>query len=145
MPDTERTFTVAAPVEVVWDYLKDFGRAEAWDPGTKSCTREGSGPIAAGAHWHNVSVVAGRETTLDYRLERLVPNRLTFVGENKTATSIDDITLSPAADGAATQITYKSHIVFHGLAKLAGPFFARTFQQLGDQTQANLIRIINAL
>ena len=78
MVHIQRTFTVEQPVEVVVDYLKDFGHAEQWDPGTVSCTRASSGPIEVGTSWDNVSKVRGRETQLSYRLERLERGRITF-------------------------------------------------------------------
>lgn len=143
MPDTERTFTVQQPVDVVRDYLADFSRAEEWDPGTQSCTREDDGPVQVGSTWRNVSKIGGKETVLTYRLERLEPGRITFVGENKTATSTDDITLTPEHDG--TSIRYQSHVEFHGLAKVAGPLTAPVFQHLGDEVEENLTRILNAL
>ena len=98
MVHIQRTFTVEQPVEVVVDYLKDFGHAEQWDPGTVSCTRVGGGPIEVGTSWDNVSKVRGRETQLSYRLERLEDGRITFVGRNKTATSTDDITFTAVSD-----------------------------------------------
>jgi carbon monoxide dehydrogenase subunit G len=145
----QRTFMVSKPVEVVVDYLKDFANAEAWDPGTQRCTREataddpGDGPVEVGATWHNVSKVRGKETELTYRLERLEPARLTFVGENKTATSTDDITFASAEGG--TEISYDSNIVFHGAAKLADPFMRREFERLGDETVAKMTRVLNDL
>ncbi|WP_328539863.1 hypothetical protein [Streptomyces sp. NBC_00344] len=63
------------------DYLKDFSRTEEWDPGTKTCRRLDTGPVLPGATWRNVSEFRGRETELTYRLTRLEPRRLTFVGE----------------------------------------------------------------
>jgi carbon monoxide dehydrogenase subunit G len=144
MVHVQRTFTVTPSVEAVVDYLKDFAHAEAWDPGTVSCTREGGdGPVAVGTTWHNVSKVRGKETELTYRLERLEGARLTFVGENKTATSTDDITFR--ATDAGTEITYDSDIVFHGLAKLADPLMHGEFEKLGDETVDQLTRVLNAL
>jgi carbon monoxide dehydrogenase subunit G len=143
MPVTERTFTVTKPVESVLDYLKDFGRAEEWDPGTESCTRIDSGPVAVGSSWHNVSKIVGRETELTYRLDRLEPGRLTFVGTNKTATSTDDITLTAVPGG--TEINYKSVVEFHGVAKVASPLFIPVFARLGNETEESLTRVINAL
>jgi carbon monoxide dehydrogenase subunit G len=144
MPHTERTFTVTKPVKVVHDYLQDFGRAEMWDPGTQTCTRrDQGGPVRVGSTWDNVSKIAGKKTALTYTLERLEPGRITFVGKNKTATSTDDIVLQPSGDG--TQITYTSDVVFNGLAKLTDPIFSVIFQRLGNQTQDNLVRIIERL
>ncbi|MDQ2709951.1 MAG: SRPBCC family protein [Actinomycetota bacterium] len=138
----QRTFLVQKSPDVV-NYLKDFSRAQDWDPGTKTCTREDAGPIAEGSTWHNVSVLRGRDTELTYRLARLEPDHLTFVGKNKTATSTDDMAISAA--GTGTSITYHVDIEFHGLAKLAGPFLQSEFEHLGDQTEDQLTRIINAL
>lgn len=132
MVNVTRTFTVDRPVDVVVGYLADFGHAEQWDPGTQSCTRLDSGPIQVGATWRNVSKVLGRETELTYRLERLEPGHVTFVGTNKTATSTDDITV--AAAGAGSEVTYHASIEFNGLAKLAVPVMKLEFERLGAET-----------
>lgn len=143
MVDVERTFTVDRPVEAVVEYLKDFANAERWDPGTVTCTRTDGGPVQVGSRWHDVSKFKGKETELDYRLERLEPNRLTFVGENKTATSTDDLTLRPA--GSGTEIAYHAHIVFHGLAKVADPFLKSEFEKLGDDVVVSMTEAVESL
>ncbi len=143
MPDTVREFTVTASMAAVVDYLKDFSRAQEWDPGTVTCTRVDAGPVSVGSRWRNVSKFAGRETELDYRLTVLTSDRLTFVGDNKTATSTDDITLV-AVDGG-TRVRYLSHIVFNGAAKLAGPFLRPMLKTLGDKTEQQLTDILNGL
>jgi carbon monoxide dehydrogenase subunit G len=135
--------TVRKPVDVVVGYLQDFGRAEEWDPGTRSCTRLDEGPIRVGARWRNVSRFRGKETELTYELVRLEPEHLVFVGRNKTATSTDDLTLTPAPDGTA--ITYRATIVFHGLATLAGPFVKREFEKLGDAVVGSMTAAVNAI
>ncbi len=140
MVQVQRTFTVAAPLEEVVDYLKDFAHAEAWDPGTKSCRRKDGGPVVTGSSWHNVSEFRGRETELDYELVRLTADHLTFRGTNKTATSTDD--LSFAAEGDRTTITYTASIEFHGLAKLAGPFLRSEFERLGDEVVTTMTRVL---
>jgi carbon monoxide dehydrogenase subunit G len=131
MVQVERTVTVRTPVDRVAGYLADFAHTEEWDPGTVRCTRSDAGPVAVGAQWHNVSEFRGKETELDYRLTRFDPDRVTFVGENKTATSTDDFTLTPGPDG--TTVHYRATIVFHGLAKLASPLLKREFERLGDE------------
>jgi Polyketide cyclase / dehydrase and lipid transport len=131
MVDVSRTLTVPAALPDVVNYLKDFANAEAWDPGTVSCTQVTGGPVDVGTEWRNVSEFRGRETTLTYRLERLADNELVFVGRNKTATSIDNISFK-TLDSGGTSITYHAHVVFHGLAKLADPFMKKEFDRLGD-------------
>ena len=70
-----RIFTVLRPASVVIDYLKDFGHAVHWDPGTQSCRRVDSGPVRVGSVWHNVSLFIGRRVELTYRLTVLEPGR----------------------------------------------------------------------
>lgn len=143
MIDVERTFEVRQPVSAVVDYLKDFANAEQWDPGTKSCTRTDSGPIQVGSTWHNVSEFKGKDTELEYRLVDLTDGRLQFQGENKTATSVD--TISVRATEAGSAITYHAQIEFHGLAKLATPFLKSEFEELGDKTEQQMTSVLNAL
>jgi carbon monoxide dehydrogenase subunit G len=141
--NVQRTFTVEQPVDVVIDYLKDFSHAEQWDPGTKSCVQESAGPVEVGTTWHNVSVVKGKETELSYRLAELRPGFIKFVGENKTATSTDNMTIT--ANGSGSSITYQAQIEFHGLAKLATPFLQSEFEGLGDETAEKITTAINSL
>jgi carbon monoxide dehydrogenase subunit G len=143
MVTVERTFTVPKAPEAVVDYLKDFSRAQDWDPGTVSCARLDDGPVREGSTWRNVSNFKGRTTELTYRLDRLEAGRLTFVGENKTATSTDDLTFTGVEGG--TRITYRANIAFHGLAKLADPFLRGEFERLGDKIAEQMPAVIGAL
>ncbi len=144
MVHVTRTFTVARPVETVVAYLADFTHAEQWDPGTQSCTRLDSGPVQPGSKWKNVSKVLGRETELDYRLERLEAGHITFIGENKTATSTDDITVT-AAEAGTSEVTYSATIDFHGAAKLAGPIMKIEFERLGTETVKGITEAVAKL
>ncbi len=121
---------------MVVEYLADFSNAVDWDPGTVRCTRTGDGPVQVGSTWANVSKVLGRETALNYRLQRLEPGRVTLVGSNKTATSTDDITVRPAPGGA--EVTYNSTVELHGLAKLAAPIMRIEFERLGNATERKI-------
>ena len=138
MVQVTRTFTVDKPVEFVVDYLADFGHAEAWDPGTQSCTRtDGSGPVAVGATWHNVSKVLGRETELTYTLQTYEPGHVVLRGENKTATSTDDIRVADAG-GGRSEVTYTADIELNGAAKLAGPIMKVEMERLGGKTEEQM-------
>ena len=143
---TERTFEVDRDPMTVLTYLADFGNAEQWDPGTIRCERIGEGPVEVGARWHNVSEFNGRETELEYRLEVLEPGHLRFIGENKTATSTDDIHIVPSTESVSrSSITYRSEVVFHGIAKVAGPFVQGEFERLGDKTIEGITREVAQL
>ncbi|KQS66803.1 SRPBCC family protein [Modestobacter sp. Leaf380] len=141
MPSVERTFTVQRPLEEVVEYLADFSHAEEWDPGTKTCTRTDGLPLAVGARWHNVSEFLGRETELEYRLERWEPDHLVFVGENTTATSTDDLTFT-APTPQTTEIRYHADFDFHGLAALAGPLLKPALATLADETEEQMTRTL---
>ncbi|MEU6405795.1 SRPBCC family protein [Streptomyces sp. NPDC046985] len=143
MVHVSRSVTVSQPLPAVRDYLADFAHAVDWDPGTEECTRtDGDGALEEGATWHNVSQFRGRRTELDYRLQRLQDDRLTFVGSNRTATSTDDLTFESTPTG--TRITYDATIEFHGLARLADPFLRREFERLGDEVVQSLPDALNA-
>lgn len=143
MTDVRRSFTVAQSREKVVAYLQDFANAEAWDPGTVSCSRIGAGPLRVGARWHNQSKFRGRTTELQYELTRLEPDHLTFVGENKTVTATDDLTFTDVEGG--TEIDYHAHFEWHGWVKLAAPFVNGAIQDLGDPTVEQLTKVLEAL
>ena len=143
MTTVTRTFTVTAPADTVIDYLKDFSHAEQWDPGTQSCTRTDSGPLAVGATWKNVSKIAGITTELAYSLDQLTDEQLVFVGRNKTATSTDTISVVAGPDGS--EITYHANIQMHGLAVLSSPFVKLIFERLGNHTRDRMISVLNKL
>ncbi|GAA2796083.1 SRPBCC family protein [Kitasatospora paracochleata] len=142
MVTVERRITIERPVGEVLAYLADFGNTPEWDPGTESCTRIDSGPVAEGATWLNVSRFRSRQTRLTYRLERYDQDRLVFVGENRTVTATDDITLR--ASQAGTVVVYRATLRFNGLARLAGPFVRPTFEDLADRVAERLPRVLVA-
>jgi hypothetical protein len=90
-----------------------------------------------------VSEFRGRRTELDYHLTRRDTGRVTFVGENGTATSTDDFALSAGPDG--TTVRYRATIVFHGWAKPASPLLKREFERLGDAVAPELKRALEEL
>lgn len=146
MVHVNRTFPVSVDPATAFAYLKDFTHAEAWDPGTVSCTREGAAaddPVEVGARWHNTSKFLGRETELEYTLEAVTEETLRFVGRNKSATSIDEITVRP--DGTGTSITYDANVTFNGLAKLADPVAGVMFEKLAKETVEQMTATLEAL
>lgn len=140
--DVERTFTVASSPEGVVEYLRDFARAEQWDPGTVTCTRIDEGPVEVGSRWRNVSTFLGRKTELVYELTREDADGLQFVGRNDTATSTDDISITAGPAPGTTRIGYHAHVEFNGLAKLGAPVAKLALEKLGNDTEKNLIRVL---
>ena len=145
MTTVSRTFDVRPEPSVVLDYLKDFGHAEEWDPGTESCTRTSSGPVQVGSTWHNVSKIAGVSTELDYTLEQLTDDTIVLVGRNKTATSTDTITVVPSPDGPGSRVTYEAVIKLNGAARIADPVMKVVFEKIGSDTEDDMTTVLNRL
>jgi hypothetical protein len=119
MPTVSRSFSVRPPPDHVVDYLKDFGNAVEWDPGTQRCTRIDSGPIGEGACWHNESKILGVTAKLTYTLDTLGDGHLVFTGQNKSATSTETIYVDAANTGSV--ISYRNELQMHGPIALLNP------------------------
>ncbi|MBE7188917.1 SRPBCC family protein [Jatrophihabitans endophyticus] len=143
MTTVSRSFTVTPDPKTVVDYLADFGHAEEWDPGTETCTRNDSGPIAVGANWHNKSKIAGLPAELTYTLTELTDNRVVLVGKNDSATATEIIEVEP--DGSGSRVTYTNELEMHGAAKLATPAMKLVFEKLGNDTEKQLTEVLNGL
>jgi carbon monoxide dehydrogenase subunit G len=143
MPTVSRTFAVQTPPARVIDYLKDFGNAETWDPGTQSCTRSDTGPIREGSTWHNVSKIVGVKAELTYTLNTLSNRTLVFVGKNDSSTSVDTITVD--ASGAGSVITYQADLEMKGAAKLLNPAMKLVFEKLANDTEKKMTRVLNGI
>lgn len=143
MPTVTRTFTVTTPPKLVVDYLRDFGHAEQWDPGTRTCERIDSGPVTEGSFWHHVSTIAGVTVELTYKLEELTDRKLVFVGENQSSRIIDTITVD--AEGTGSAITYVADLEMFGAARLFGPVMALMFQKRAGDTEKQMATVLNQL
>jgi hypothetical protein len=143
MPVVSRTFAVSPPPSRVIAYLKDFGNAVDWDPGTQECIREDNGPIREGSSWHNVSKIMGRTTELTYTLETLSDSNLVFVGKNKSATSTEKIYVDATDTGSV--ITYRNELEMHGPIALLNPALKLYFEKLANDTEKQLKSVLNRL
>ncbi|MDY6808992.1 MAG: SRPBCC family protein [Actinomycetota bacterium] len=141
MVDVSRTFTVQRPRDQIVAYLRDFAHAVEWDPGTQACEQIGTDPVAQGTQWHNESKLFGMSTSLTYELTTDRPDHLVFTGRNKTATSVDDMSFH-AADADSTEITYRAHVQFNGLARLADPVAQLAFQRLAGTVPEQMTRVL---
>ncbi|MEU6156452.1 SRPBCC family protein [Actinosynnema sp. NPDC047251] len=137
-----RTFAVRTPPERVHEYLRDFAHAEQWDPGTVSCEPMEPGPVEVGTRWHNVSQFLGRRVELVYELTRDDPEHLQFVGANRTATSTDDITVTPGPAPGTSSIHYRAHVEFHGLARFGAPLARLGLEKLATEMESSLPRAL---
>ncbi|KWX59757.1 polyketide cyclase [Mycobacterium sp. NAZ190054] len=143
MPTVTRTFTVSPPPELVVGYLKDFGHAEQWDPGTRRCERIDTGPVVEGAFWHNVSRILGVTTELTYQLEELTDRRVVFVGENQSSRAVETITVG--ARGSGSVVTFQADLEMHGSAKLFSPLLKLAFEKRAGDAEKQMAAVLNRL
>ncbi|MCL8024156.1 SRPBCC family protein [Nocardioides bruguierae] len=137
----ERTFTVQRPVEGVSSYLADFRSTNDWDPGTVETTRT-SGDGGVGTTYANTSEFMGRTTELTYTAQVVETSRLRFEGRNKTATTHDDLTLTPTGTGG-TRIRYRADFDFGRLLNLVAPLvLGRKLDALADETVEQMTRVL---
>ena len=143
MPTVSRDFVVSAPPSQVLTYLKDFGNAEQWDPGTQRCDRMDTGPVQVGSRWRNTSRILGRSTELDYVLREATDDTLVFEGRNDASTSVDTIVVTEVPGGA--RINYRADLRMHGLAVLLAPAMKLVFEKLATDTEKQMTRVLNDL
>ena len=132
----ERTVTVDVDVHQAFGYLFDFTTTNDWDPGTvNTIRRAGDGGI--GTTYENTSRFLGRETSLTYVVEELVPDeRIRLRGENKTVVSVDTMRFRPTTTG--TEVTYTADFTFKGLSRIIAPLLKPALTRLGDEAESGL-------
>jgi hypothetical protein len=132
-----RTVTTRWDAASVFDYLLDFEHAEEWDSGTVRCERR-AGDGGVGTRYLNVSKFLGRETSLDYEVEKLVPGRqFVITGGNKTVVSTDTVTVTITASGGAS-VEYRAEMTFKGIASVVSPLLTPFLNKLADDTETQL-------
>ncbi len=138
-----RTVTTRWDAASAFAYLLDFEHAEEWDSGTVRCERL-AGEGGVGTRYRNVSKFLGRETTLDYQVEKLVPGKqFVITGDNKTVVSTDTVTVTPTSNGGA-EVEYRAEMTFKGVAALVSPLLSPFLTKLADDTEAQLLRTLDA-
>lgn len=139
-----RTVPTRWSADEVFDYLLDFAHAAEWDSGTVRCERV-SGDGEVGTRYHNVSRFLGRETHLEYQTEQVDParRRFTVAGGNKTVTSRDTVTVTERTEGGSV-VDYRAELTFHGPARVISPLLTPFLTRLGDNTAAQLQRVLDA-
>ncbi len=145
MVHVTRQFKVNVEQSVAVAYLKDFGNATDWDPGSVANERLDSGPIQVGSTWRNTSKLIFINTELRYELTQMRDDGVVFVGTNATATSIDTIDVIPAGDGNGVRITYDANVTFNGTARYADPLMTLIFLKLAGETVAGITRELGKL
>jgi hypothetical protein len=127
----ERTLAVTAAPAAVLDYLRDFANTQEWVVPAPRTSRTGDGPLVPGVTWRQSRRVLWFTTELTWTLIEVAPGRLLFHGRNEGATCADSVTVRPA--GAGSEVTYRTDLELHGLAKLATPMLKAEFEKLATR------------
>ena len=140
----ERTFTVARPVEAVFDHLSDFTRTEEWDPGTIDTERT-AGDGGVGTTWSQLTELLGRTVELTaetVELER--PTVLVFRGNDRDTWVTTTFRLTAVAED--TSVHYRADYVFPtGTAIRTAMFGRRRLEALADETATLLQEALAAI
>lgn len=131
----ERTFTVARPVEEVFDRLSDFTRTNEWDPATIDTERT-SGDGGVGTTYSSLTELLGRKVELVFEtveLER--PTTLVFRGNEKDTWLTHTLALSADAGGAGTSVRHRTDYVLPTASAIRTAMFGRRrLEALADET-----------
>ncbi|TCJ00132.1 MULTISPECIES: SRPBCC family protein [Aeromicrobium] len=143
MPDIDRTITVDADQQAVWDFLSDFTTTEQWDPPTQSTERV-SGDGGVGTVYRNVSKLLGKETEVTYTVVvHEAPHRLELDGDAGSVKLHDTITIEQ--DGPRTTVRYVAEFHPQGAAKLVEPLLPLGLKKLGDDAAEQMEQCLRRL
>lgn len=119
-----------APDEV-FAYLADFSSTAEWDPGVAEAERTSAGPVGVGSTFRVVSQFLGRRIELRYEITEFEAGRVVLRGTAPGVVSVDEITVTPAGDGA--RIRYDAQLALQGLRRLADPLLQLAFYWIGGE------------
>jgi hypothetical protein len=128
----------------VWDadtafaWMADLRHLAVWDPSiTGSAQVVGDGP-GVGAEYDVTLEIAGRETTMRYRIAECDPGARTLLAESETSVLTSSDRISVATDGGRVTVTYDADLVLKGPAKIGDPVLGIGFDRMGDKAAAGL-------
>ena len=135
-------FSVARPIEQVFDYLADFSQIVDWDPSVFSAKKISQGAIKQGSQFDLIIKSAGRKLPMAYELIDYQPyHSLTFLGKAEGFTATDRIVLKAQNDH--THITWQADLEFTGVLQYLIPVMRRSLQQLGQNSMRGLEQALN--
>jgi len=125
---------IAAPADVVFDYLADMRNEPQWLPGAADVRQSSDGAIGRGTTFEGTYARAGRVACELVTYDR--PRTLTIHGEAKGMSFDDEIVLQEVDGG--TQLTATMRTAPKGLFKVMAPMMGRVIDR---QFQSNWERL----
>ncbi len=137
------TVEAKVPIDKAFNYVLDFTNVPEWDPGVTSSRQiAGDGP-GLGAQYEVVAPFAGRDVTLVYTVEELIPNeRIVIEGIGDRTWAKDIITFS--SDPTTTWIVYEANLGLKGILKPLEFLFNGSFAKLVKRAAEGLEGALNA-
>ncbi|MGH7721614.1 MAG: SRPBCC family protein [Candidatus Dormibacteria bacterium] len=133
------TTTIASslPPADAFAYMASFDNAQEWDPSVVAARRLDDGEVGRGSRFQVTSRFAGRSVPLLYEITQFeAGRRVVLEAWRGTFGSVDTITV--AAAGTASSVTYDARLVFRGLARIADPLMQPAFNSVGRKADASL-------
>lgn len=144
MPTLRETITTELPPAEAFAFVADFANAPAWDPGTVTSERIGTGPVGVGARYSLGVRMRGKVVPMEYRIESFdPPRRVVLHGSGSGVEARDEITFS--ADSAGSRIDYVAEIHLTGPMRLLEPFLGGVFAKLGRDAHDGMTRALDKL
>jgi hypothetical protein len=139
----QRSATIHAPVDVVFEQVNDVKKSQAWSPWLKmepdaKVTLEG--PAAgegAAMTWDGNKIGAGTMTIIDSRQDRLVQSRLDFVKPFKSTSTAEFLFIE---QGDTTTVTWTMSGKNNFMGKAMG-LFMNCDKMIGEQFEQGLANL----
>ena len=125
MQRVERTARIPAPASEVFAYLSDLANLAEWQSGIVSAERVDDGPMRVGSSARVTRELMGQRmavplTVTDYE----PPGRLGIASEVSGVKAAAMLEMTPAEDGAATDISFAMEIRGSGMTSFMEPMIA---------------------
>ena len=132
-----RQIEVSRPAADAFRYVAEFENAAEWDPGIAESKKLTDGPVRVGSEYDVVALFREKRQRFRYRVTELEDGRrVVLAGDGEKATSVDEIVIEPAGDGA--RITYTAEIKLKGLRRIAEALLKPTLAKTADEALAGL-------
>jgi uncharacterized protein YndB with AHSA1/START domain len=125
MKRVERTARLAAPPDEVFAYVSDLDTLSEWQGGVTSAHRTSEGGMRAGATAEVTREMVGQRITAPLLVTAYEPPRLLGIASKVSGVEADaTLELTPAEDGAATDLAFAMEISGSGLTAFMEPMIA---------------------
>lgn len=144
MPVLYQRLRTRLSADRAFDFVAYFANASAWDPGTATSERVGSGAVGVGATYRLGVRMGGSTRPMEYRISQYEPPRCVVLeGRGSGVSATDTITFEPDGDG--TWVDYTADIRLQGLMRIVAPLAGGQFAKIATQARDGMQRTLDKL